>query len=205
MSATATLTTYLTPILLPAPVPAAVFLATAGTGIAIVTDAATAAATEAAFHHAAAGTWAVYTLGGAALAAGATYCLKAEMDKGRILVGRSLGAFIVGVFGSRLASYHHPKIMEWSADPILLVMIGIAFGLFGYAVAHPVINLIDKLSPMLVRRFFKRSGLLDDLEPVRLPVPLPATPGPASPVLPIVSTSTPRPPSNADDRPDPLT
>jgi len=142
-----------------------------------------------------AATWAVYTLGGSALAAGATYCLKTQMDKGRLLVGRSMGAFMMGIFGSRLAALYYPQITELANDPILLVLLGIAFGAVGYAVAYPVINLLDRISPSLARKFFKRAGFEDPGDEPPQPPTHQAKPHPK---LPHVTPRRPGPPRGKD-------
>jgi hypothetical protein len=105
----------------------------------------------------AAGIWTVYTLAGSVLAAGLSTLLKSTPDKGRLLAGRSLGAIVGGVFGSRITAVWYPQVWNWCFDPLLLVALSLVLGLFGYAVSYYAINLVDKAAPYLLRRWIRTS------------------------------------------------
>ncbi len=126
-------------------------------GLFLLADASVSVAAEAAAHHPyeAVGTWTAYTLGGAVLAAGLSTLLKKEPDRGRLLLGRSLGSLVGGVLGSRLAAVMYPSIWNWCYDPLLLVAMAIGFGLLGYATSYPVVNLMDRLGPRLLRGWLR--------------------------------------------------
>lgn len=105
----------------------------------------------------AAGIWTVYTLAGSVLAAGLSTLLKSTPDKGRLLAGRSLGAIVGGVIGSRITAVWYPQVWNWCYDPLLLVGLSLVLGLFGYAVSYYAINLVDKAAPYLLRRWMRTS------------------------------------------------
>ncbi len=105
----------------------------------------------------AAGIWTVYTLAGSVLAAGLSTLLKSTPDKGRLLAGRSLGAIVGGVFGSRVTTLWYPQVWNWCSDPLLLVALSLVLGLFGYAVSYYAVNMVDKAAPYLLRRWIRAS------------------------------------------------
>lgn len=99
--------------------------------------------------------WSLLTLGGSIIAAGLSTMLRTMPDSGRIVWGRSLGALVAGILGSRLAAALYPQIWNWCTDPLLLVALSVGLGLVGYAASYPLVNTIDKISPRLVKSWLR--------------------------------------------------
>lgn len=99
--------------------------------------------------------WIVYTVAGAALASGLAFFLRTQRDSARVLIGRSLGSLCVGTLGSRVSALFHPPILTWTEDPIILVAFGLVFGLVGYLISLPLVNLLDSASPNMAKGLMK--------------------------------------------------
>jgi Na+/proline symporter len=60
---------------------------------------------------------------------------------------RFIAATVVGVGVPRLVTYMHPSLKEWSADPIILIMFGFAWGMVGFALAKWGFSWLNRRGP----------------------------------------------------------
>lgn len=73
---------------------------------------------------------------------------------------RFIAAIVVGVGVPRLITYMHPSLKEWSADPIVLILFGFAWGMVGFALAKWGFSWLNRHGPEIaetrVEEWFRR-------------------------------------------------
>ncbi len=104
----------------------------------------------------AAAMWSLMPMVGALLASTMAFMFNRVSENRREVAGRVIGALVVGIVLPRALTYVHPIIKTVSLDPILLVGLGFAFGLLGYAGGAALVAKYFKEAPSIVDRQMDR-------------------------------------------------
>ncbi len=78
--------------------------------------------------------WSLLPMLGATIAAGIGFCLNPQIEVRKIVMGRCLGALILGVVGPRFVATMQPWVLELLSDPFLKVGAGAIGGYLGYII-----------------------------------------------------------------------
>lgn len=97
--------------------------------------------------------WSRMPLVGAMIASGMAFALNRTSEKPKNVIGRAMGALMIGVGIPRLLTYVHPWLKEMFLDDVLLILGGFVCGLVGYAIAAPLVDKLFKVSPDAADRF----------------------------------------------------
>jgi hypothetical protein len=100
--------------------------------------------------------WSVLPIAGALLASTMAFLFNRVSESRNAVAGRVIGAVVVGVVVPRALTYFHPIIQTISLDPILLLGIGFAFGMLGYAGGAAIVAKYFKEAPGVVNRNIDR-------------------------------------------------
>jgi hypothetical protein len=96
--------------------------------------------------------WSTMPLAGALLASAMAFVLNRKTEQIRLVMGRAIGAGVVGVVVPRVGTYFHPWLKEMALDPIVLFGVGFAFGLCGYVLAAVFVDKMFKKAPEFAER-----------------------------------------------------
>lgn len=91
--------------------------------------------------------WALMPIIGALGASLMAFLLNRVSENRPAVVGRVIGAMVVGVGVPRAFTYIEPEVVKISLDPILLILAGFGCGLFGYAGAKALVDRVFKVAP----------------------------------------------------------
>lgn len=94
--------------------------------------------------------WASFPFVGAMFASIMSILFK--KDDWRENAARFIGAAIAGVGIPKLATFLHPSLKEWGADPILLILFGFGWGMVGFGLARWGFTWINRRGPEIAQK-----------------------------------------------------